>query len=302
VTQYTRHTKIMKGAGAGTKLTKITWSNTAAAPDVDDYRPSKSGQIIFNSAQTGVMKVSHTTDDVAVVTQIDTLPAAGYVAYAEVGAAAPWTANVAVTLKSDSGAAMTGVSVGDVLTEAATPTTGQYDVDAGGLYTFAAADVNDVVTVHYVADYQFVDMIPPEGGEFRRDLGVRTAGGIGLTRVALTSPLALEYNQYAVSENGAYYFDDSNGGNVLRINYQYEVADIGQTIVVKNDPIGYAPTLQIDIAYELDGQMMTVSFERAKPMGAGAPTKQEDFSGMKFEMKGFVNRETGVVYTISTSA
>ncbi|MDD5276739.1 MAG: hypothetical protein PHR16_11755 [Methylovulum sp.] len=301
---HTRHKGITKGAGTGTKLTYKPWSQTAALPDVENYRASKNGLIMFNPSQTGTITVAHVTDGITVSTSIAALPAAGYDSYVDVGTSAPWVGNVAVELTTDSGTVMTGLTAGEFLVDSllVAPATGEYQVDTMGKYTFAAADTGDTVTIHYEADFQFVEMSPPDEGEFTRDLGVRHIGGIALTRVALTTPLALENNQYAVSDNGVYYFDHTNGLDVLRINYQYELADTGQTIVVRNDPIGYAPTLSIDIAYELDGQMMAVSFERAKPTGVGVPTKQEDFAGMKFEMKGLVNRDTGVVYTVSTSA
>lgn len=302
ITQYTRLNSLIKGTV--TPMTRKNWNLNTNAPAVENYRASPNGILVFNDAQTGAMTCDHNTDGRPnVKTVIAALPAAAYGIYIDPAAASTWTGDVFVQLVTDTGAAMTGVAAGEALTNVGTaPTTGQYKVDSKGYYLFAAADAGDVVNVRYTTDYQFIAITPPDDGVYLRDLGVSTVGGIGLTRVALTAPLALEHNQYAVSDNGTYYFDATNALDTLKISYQYEVANTGNTLVVKNTKIGEAPTLMLDMVYELDGEMMIVSFERVKPMGAGVPTKQEDFAGMKFELKGFADRITGIVYTTSTSS
>lgn len=301
ISQHAWHNKMIKDTV--TPMSRKPFNLTANAPDAEFYRASQNGIVVFNSAQTGAMTIDHNTDGVPnVFTKVAVLPAAAYGLYIDPPVAAVWTSNVFVQLKNDAGTAMTGVVAGETLAVVTTaPTSGEVKVDSKGYYLFAAADAADTVLINYTTDYQFIVVTPPDEGVFVRDLGVRTIGGIALTRVALTSPLSLEHNQYAVSENGSYYIDQTNGGDVLKLNYQYEVTGQGQTIVVKNNKIGEAPTLMIDLMYDLDGEMTTVSFERVKPQGAGIPTKQEDFAGMKFEFKAFANRETSVVYTVSTS-
>lgn len=302
LSQYTGLKTLTKGTTA--VLQRKVLNLAANAPEVDFYQSSNNGVIVFNSAQTGIMTMDHTTDGVPnVSSKVTALPAAAFGAHIDPPSSAVWTSTDYVLLKTDASTAMAGVVVGEELTLQATLASlasGEYMVDSKGYHLFHSADVGDVVTVGYSTDYQFVVVTPPDEGVFVRSLGVSNLGGLPLQRVTLTNPIALVKDQYTVSANGAHYFDETNGGDTLKINYLYETTG-GQTFVVKNNKIGEAPTLQVDLMYELDGEMTIVSFERAKPKGTGVPTKQEDFAGMTFEMECFVNRETGIVYTLSTS-
>ncbi|SJM96019.1 hypothetical protein [Crenothrix polyspora] len=299
--QVTRVIKVIKGTV--TALPRVTYRLTDATPNVENYSASDNGVLIFNPAQTGVMTISHTTDAVAASSKIDVLPAAAYGFYIDPPSSAKWLSPEYVMLASDSGTPMTGVVAGETLVQQAalgTLGSGKYLVDNKGYYLFDSADAGDTVKVSYRTDYQFMTVTPPNNGIFLRNLGVRHQGGITLDRVALTNPLSLLHNQYAVSDNGSYYFDATNAGDTLFIDYQYEATG-GQTIVVVNNKIGESPTLMVDLLYEMDGEMMTVSFERVKMKGCGVATKQDDFAPMKFELQAFANKATGIVYSVSTS-
>lgn len=304
VKQFSSLTKITKGASTA-PLTRLPFSYTADVPTVESYSASQNGVVVFNPSQAGTMTISHRTDGLNVVSYIATLPTADFIHYIDPPASSVWVSNVVVNLRSNTGAIIgsgAGLSVGDALTKSTTTaSSGSYLVDAKGKYSFYSGDVGDVVDITYVSDYQFFAVVPPNSGTFTKDLGVRFKGGITLDRVALTSPLALLNNQYAVSDNGSYYFDQTNGGDTVYIDYQYEVAGTGQTITINNNKMGGSPILSVDILYEMDGEMMTASFESVKMKGTGIATKQDDFSPMKFEMTAFANKETGVVYTLSTT-
>lgn len=200
---------VKKGAAT---WTRDTYNPASGAPATTHYQCSQSGVMVHYSSDTGSITVTHRTDGVSVSSVIATLPAAAYRFITDPPGAINWVSTDSVVLVSDAGSAMTGVTVGGELTNAATPTSGQYDDSTGGIYLFAAADVGDVVQIRYLGDYYAFVFAPPEGGRFEELLALQNGQRQPLTQVALTSPLSIGYNEYCVNAAGVVYVSGANAG------------------------------------------------------------------------------------------
>lgn len=282
--------------------TKDVYGTATIAPAAGHYQCSPSGVLKFNSADTGPITIEHKTHGILVSTVVATLPAAAYRTIIDPPGSLTFSDAGAVTLATDTGTAMTGVAAGGPLTQSATPTTGQFNVDSAGIYTFAAADLDDVVNIIYhTGGYETITVVPPTEGDFIEDRGVLNESGLPMTRVALTSPVALSLNQYAVTATGDYFFDATNRGEKAYISYKYHTAT-GTTVVNDNAQMGSGPTLEIDIQHEYDGNIRTISGMLSKPKGTGIKSKQDDWAPIDVEFEVFCDPITRVVYTLSTNS
>jgi len=275
-------------------FTKDGYNANSVAPAAQHYQVASNGIFVFAATEAVSVTIAHLTHDVNVSSLIASLPTAGYISIIDPPSSAVFVANNHVDLVANTGTAMTGVAVGESLTQSATPTTGQYDVDAGGIYTFAAADVGDTVRAYYTTDFEFLTMTPPNGGEFVEDKGVRNADGFPLTRVELTSPISLLTDQYAVSDSGTYYFDFSNNGDKVYIDYEY-ASDAGATLVMANNDMGSTPIVALDISGAAEGHEWLVKYPKAVPKAFGFATKLDDFAMYKITYEVIADRVSGEV-------
>jgi hypothetical protein len=274
--------------------------STSATPAVGHYSVQDNGTFIFNSAQTAtvlsVNVTTHTTDGIVMKSTIATLPAAGYVAIVNPPSASSFVADAGVIL---SGGVIAGLAIGDSFAKNASPATGQYDVDLGGIYTFAAADVNAVVKVNFVPDYMAIAASSP-GGDIIKDKGVMNQNGMPFTRVALVQPLSLANDQYATDDAGNYFFDWTNRLDKLYISFEYETPD-GATTTVENNDMGSTPIMALDFSQSFEGRQCTFKFAKVVPKAGSFSTKQDDFGMTKFSFEAFAQREGGKVADLSFS-
>lgn len=284
---------------SGSGLTRKNY-NPLTLPAVGAYQAADNGVVVFNSAQTGLdgRIVTHDTDHVRVATTVTTAPAAGYVAIMNPPSSATFVSDVGVVLKLGT---VTGLSAGDSFAKTATPATGQYDVDAGGVYTFAAADAGVTVTVHYVPNFTFITVTPPGDGVYSIDKGVRDSDGIAFTRVAVTNPLSLLPQQYAADDAGTYYLPGAQAGDTLYIDYDY-ASSAGVTLDIVNNDMGSGPTVALDLSGVAEGQGWLVTYPRAVPKSVTFATKQDDFSSYKFSFEVMADRVSNKVGTIYMTA
>lgn len=288
-------------AGVNGWFTKDTYSASRSAPATRHYQAASNGVLVFAAADAAInIVIRHTTDGVAATTTA-TVPAAGYYTIIDPPSSAVFATIHHVDLVSDSGTAMTGVDVGQRLTQSATPTSGQFDIDAGGIFTFAAADVGDVVTAYYDTDFEFVRVAPPNDGTFVEDLGVLNDQDLHLTRVALTSPVSLLPDQYAVDKTGAYYFDRANRGDRMRIDYTYAV-DAGASLSIDNDPMGPTPEFEMFCSGTYEGQSWRVHYPRVAIKSIVPTPSQDGITKHKISLVALAPRGGLPVATVSMAA
>lgn len=293
-------TTLVAKTGVVGYFTNIAYSQTSAVPAVAEYQTASNGVYIFNSAEAVSVTITHTTHGVSVSSLVAALPAAGYITIIDPPASSVFVQDNGVLLLSNSGTAMTGVTVGNPLAVNAAPISGQYTV-TNGMYTFAAADAGDTVTAYYTTDYEYFTMKPPGDGNFIADKGVRNQDGMPFTRVALTTPVSLLYNQYAMSDNGAYYFDITNNGDRVYIDYEYE-STAGATLAITNNEMGSTPIVSLDISGKAEGQEWLIKYPRAVPKAFGFATKMDDFSMYKITFEVIADRVSDLVGTVYMAA
>jgi hypothetical protein len=295
--------KLVAGVITSGYFTRDTYAANNAAPAVAHYQMASNGVFIFNASETAAgVAIEHTTDGISVSSLIAALPTGGYNTIIDPPSSCVFVADAGVVLLTNTGTAMTGVAVGESLTVGSgTPTSGQYVVTASGLYSFAAADVGDTVRASYTTDFEFISMTPPNDGDFVADKGVRDANGLPLTRVALTTPISLLHNQYAVSAAGVYYFDSSNNGDRVYIDYEY-TSTAGATLVIANNDMGSTPIVSLDISGQAEGQEWLIKYPRAIPKAFGFATKMDDYGTYKVTFDVFAERMSGEVGTVYMTA
>lgn len=136
----------------------------------------------------------------------------------------------------------------------------------------------------------------PGSGTWTRNLGVRDANGLTMTRVA-SAPAA---GQYSVSA-GVYTFAAADVGQLAFINFQYDAASTTAVkSTVMNLPMGYAPAFQVDLFLPFQGKNATFTFPQAISSKFSIATKQDDFMVPEFDFDCFANA-AGQVLTYSLS-
>jgi hypothetical protein len=141
---------------------------------------------------------------------------------------------------------------------------------------------------------------------FDTDLGVIYAAGAnaGLPFVKVTSGPTV--GQYSVSAAGVYTFAAADQtaqtalGSVplVAMTYAYTLPSSGQTKIVTNQPIGYAPTFQIDYITSLNGAPYYVRFYQCIASKLTSQFKLTDFMMPEIDFDFFANA-AGQVYKVS---
>lgn len=284
-----------------TGMFKKSFTNSYLSADSNEYAVSPSGVFILASSVGSFtdITITHTTSSVVMTSVVATVPAASYCFIVDPPSSTSFVSDLGVILTTNVGTAMTGVSAGEYMTKvgSGTPVSGEYKVDANGIYTFAAADNLDIVSIDYTTDFEFITVSPPSDGAFVADKGVRNTEGMPLTRVALTSPISLLRDQYSVSDSGSYYFDFTNRGDTVYLDYEYST-DSGVTLNIENNDIGSTPIVSIDISGVAEGQEWLIKYPRAVPKAFGFATKQDDFGTYKVTFEVIADRVSNRVGTV----
>lgn len=132
----------------------------------------------------------------------------------------------------------------------------------------------------------------PGSGTWTRNLGVKDANGLPMTRVA-SAPTT---GQYSVSA-GVYTFAAADTGLTVYINFQYSATS---TTAVKSDvinlPMGYAPSFQADFYMPFNGKNLVFTAHNCVASKLAFATKQDDFMMPEFDFDCFANA-AGLVMT-----
>jgi len=127
---------------------------------------------------------------------------------------------------------------------------------------------------------------PPNSGVWSKDLGVRDATGLPMTRVTGTPTTG----SYACSALGVYLFATADTAKMVYINYQYTaVSTTATTGAVSNVLMGYAPTFKADLYMPYNGKSLTLTLNNCISTKMSFATKLDDFQVMEFDFSAFAD-------------
>lgn len=120
------------------------------------------------------------------------------------------------------------------------------------------------------------------GAQFVDDLGVRySATGLPLVRVA-SAPAAGQYVAGAAGV-GAYAFNVSENGTLLKFDYTYTAAATGEKITLANLLLGSAPSFKAVFTQVFNGMRQTLVLNANVANKVGIASKLEDFVMPEFD-------------------
>ena len=135
------------------------------------------------------------------------------------------------------------------------------------------SDVYDTTgSVIPTTPYQITPTVP-SSGTWSRDLGVKNANGVPLTRVA-SAPAT---GQYSVAA-GVYTFAAADTATTVYINFQYTATSTtAKKDTVQNVLMGYAPTFALDVYFPFQGKTLAMYFRNVLATKLGLASKLDDF-------------------------
>ncbi len=147
--------------------------------------------------------------------------------------------------------------------------------------------------VHTVPVSPFqVNITPPNSGVFVQDWGVRyVSTGLPLTRVA-SAPVT---GQYTVSGSTYTFSTGDQGTNNILISYSYSVSATGTQLNIKNQLMGFAPTVQVLLQTLYNNNQFSVLLYSVVASKLSFATKQEDFIIPEFDFEAFANAAGQVI-------
>jgi hypothetical protein len=147
--------------------------------------------------------------------------------------------------------------------------------------------------VHSVPATPFqVVITPPNSGVFVQDWGVRyVATGTPLTRVT-ASPVQ---GQYSISGSTYTFSAGDVGTNNILISYSYSVSGTGTQLNIKNQLMGFAPTVQVLLQTLYNNNQFSVLLYSVVASKLSFATKQEDFIIPEFDFEAFANSAGQVI-------
>lgn len=157
------------------------------------------------------------------------------------------------------------------------------------------SQVQDVTGVAIPTTPSTITVTPPNSGTFDADMGVRDENGNPMKRVGS----APSVGEYSVS-GGTYTFATASAGDIVYINYSYNVADSGSTIAINNQFMGTQPSFRADLYKAYKGESVTFSLFNCSSDKMSFASKSEDFTMPEFSFEAFANN-AGNVGTIAFS-
>lgn len=133
----------------------------------------------------------------------------------------------------------------------------------------------------------------PLSGTWVRDLGVRNANGLQLTRVA-SAPTT---GQYSVSAVGVYVFAAADVGIVMYFDYEYTATSTtAKQTIVTNQLMGYAPTFAVALSAPYQGKNFHLRFPQCISNKLSFGFKNDDFVIPELDFDAFADAAGNVYY------
>jgi hypothetical protein len=156
-----------------------------------------------------------------------------------------------------------------------------------GMVQIALDEIHSVPTTPFQ-----VPITPPGSGIFVQDWGVRYASsGTPLTRVA-ASPVQ---GQYTISGSTYTFSSGDVGNNNVLISYSYSLGSTGTQLNIKNQLMGFAPTIQVLLQTLYNNNQFSVLLYSVVASKLSFATKQEDFIIPEFDFEAFANASGQVI-------
>lgn len=156
--------------------------------------------------------------------------------------------------------------------------------------------VNDTTGVFIPTSPFQVTVIPPSSGTYVRDLGVVSALGLPLNRVA-SAPAAGQYSQ----AGSIYTFAAADTGLQVFISYTYTATSAtAKNLSLINLPMGFVPTFGMDLAIQFNGKQNNWRFPNCVAPKLTFDPKQDDFTQMDMDIQVFAD-SAGNIGTIVTA-
>jgi hypothetical protein len=160
--------------------------------------------------------------------------------------------------------------------------------------TLTSGIISDVYDTTGVVIAATVTPTVPNAGTWTRDLGVRDANGITMSRVA-SAPAT---GQYSVSA-GVYTFAAADAGKTAFISFQYTATSTtAAKFDILNLPMGYAPSFSVDFYLPFGGKSLVITATNAIANKLGMATKQDDFMVPEIDFDCFADN-TGRILTFA---
>lgn len=163
----------------------------------------------------------------------------------------------------------------------------------GGILT---GTVNDTTGAFIPASPFQVTVVSPSAGTYLRDLGVVSAIGLPLARVAST-PTTGQYSQ----TGAVYTFAAADVGLQVFISYTYSATSANaKNLSLINLPMGFVPTFGMDLAIQFAGKQNNWRFPNCVAPKLTFDPKQDDFTQMDMDIQVFAD-SAGNIGTIVTA-
>lgn len=141
-----------------------------------------------------------------------------------------------------------------------------------------------------------VTVVPPSASTYLRDLGVVSALGLPMTRVA-SAPATGQYSQ----AGAVYTFAAADVALQVFISYTYTATSSNaKSISLINLPMGFVPTFGMDLAIQFNGKQNNWRFPNCVAPKLTFDPKQDDFTQMDMAISVFAD-SAGNIGTIVTA-
>jgi hypothetical protein len=123
----------------------------------------------------------------------------------------------------------------------------------------------------------------PASGTFGYLLSVRDVNNLPYARVA-SAPAT---GQFSIT-GSTITFAAADTGKTVYIDFNYTATStVAQSLLIANQPMGYAPTFQFDMKIPYQGNVMNATLYSCMATKAGLATKLDDFTYPEFDFSAF---------------
>jgi hypothetical protein len=137
------------------------------------------------------------------------------------------------------------------------------------------------------------------GTNFFADLGARN--GTSGEPLVLTTGSVVAAGSYTVSNVGVYNFGTGAVGNPMLLDYIYNSGTVGNTVLMPNQPMGYAPRFGCTLTNQYEGSTMTLRLFACICYKLNFAGKIDDYIIPEFDFAAYANAANQVFEFSSTT-